>query len=55
MLRDALSHHSVKDAVAHAVALSGRPRREVYARALQLAKESPGRAGTDAKADHGED
>jgi len=59
MLRDALSHHSVKDAVAHAVALSGRPRREVYARALQLAKESPrespGRAATDAKADHGED
>jgi 16S rRNA (cytidine1402-2'-O)-methyltransferase len=28
----------VKDAVAHAVALSGRPRREVYARALDLAK-----------------
>jgi 16S rRNA (cytidine1402-2'-O)-methyltransferase len=55
MLRDALSHHSVKDAVAHAVALSGRPRREVYARALQLAKESPRWAGTDAKADHGED
>src|SRR5664279_950876 len=41
MLRDALSHHSVKDAVAHAVALSARPRREVYARALELAKESP--------------
>ena len=32
---------SVKDAVAHAVELSGRPRREVYARALELAKESP--------------
>ena len=29
---------SVKDAVAHAVELSGRPRREVYARALELAK-----------------
>jgi 16S rRNA (cytidine1402-2'-O)-methyltransferase len=40
-LRDALSHHSVKDAVAHAVALSARPRREVYARALELAKENP--------------
>ncbi len=55
MLRDALSHHSVKDAVAHAVALSGRPRREVYARALELAKEKPRLAGADAKADHGED
>jgi 16S rRNA (cytidine1402-2'-O)-methyltransferase len=31
---------SVKDAVAHAVELSGRPRREIYARALELAKES---------------
>jgi 16S rRNA (cytidine1402-2'-O)-methyltransferase len=28
----------VKDAVAHAVELSGRPRREIYARALELAK-----------------
>jgi 16S rRNA (cytidine1402-2'-O)-methyltransferase len=40
LLRDQLKAHSVKDAVAHAVALSGRPRREVYARALALAKES---------------
>ena len=31
---------SVKDAVAHAVELSGRPRREIYARALELAKET---------------
>ena len=31
---------SVKDAVAHAVELSGRPRREVYARALELAKQT---------------
>jgi len=38
LLRDQLSHHSVKDAVANAVELSGRPRREVYARALELAK-----------------
>jgi 16S rRNA (cytidine1402-2'-O)-methyltransferase len=42
LLRDQLKGHSVKDAVAHAVELSGRPRREVYARALQLAKETHG-------------
>ena len=46
LLREQLRHSSVKDAVAHAVALSGRPRREVYARALELAKP---------KGDHGED
>jgi 16S rRNA (cytidine1402-2'-O)-methyltransferase len=40
LLRDQLADHSVKDAVAHAVALSGRPRREVYARALELAKQA---------------
>jgi 16S rRNA (cytidine1402-2'-O)-methyltransferase len=39
LLLEALSHHSVKDAVAHAVELSGRPRREIYARALELAKQ----------------
>ena len=39
LLRSSLQHDSVKDAVAHAVELSGRPRREVYARALELAKE----------------
>jgi 16S rRNA (cytidine1402-2'-O)-methyltransferase len=32
----------VKDAVAMASELSGRPRREVYARALELAKEESG-------------
>ena len=36
--RAQLARGSVKDAVAHAVELSGRPRREVYARALELAK-----------------
>ncbi|HEY2245814.1 MAG TPA: 16S rRNA (cytidine(1402)-2'-O)-methyltransferase [Bradyrhizobium sp.] len=41
-LRDQLRDHSVKDAVAHAVELSGRPRREVYARALELAKDTRG-------------
>lgn len=39
LLRDVLRSHSVKDAVAHAVALSGRPRREVYARALELSEQ----------------
>ena len=40
LLRASLARDSVKDAVAHAVALSGRPRREIYARALELAKET---------------
>ena len=39
VLRAAMQESSVKDAVAQAVELSGRPRREVYARALELAKE----------------
>jgi 16S rRNA (cytidine1402-2'-O)-methyltransferase len=47
LLRTSLARDSVKDAVAHAVELSGRPRREIYARALELAKEIKG--------DHGED
>jgi 16S rRNA (cytidine1402-2'-O)-methyltransferase len=38
LLREALMRGSVKDAVAEAVALSGRARRDVYARALELAK-----------------
>jgi 16S rRNA (cytidine1402-2'-O)-methyltransferase len=42
LLREQLVRHSVKDAVAHAVELSGRPRREIYARALELAKEKSG-------------
>jgi 16S rRNA (cytidine1402-2'-O)-methyltransferase len=49
LLRSSLKRDSVKDAVAHAVELSGRPRREIYARALELAKEA------STKADHGED
>ena len=40
LLREPLERDSVKDAVAHAVELSGRPRREIYARALELARES---------------
>jgi 16S rRNA (cytidine1402-2'-O)-methyltransferase len=42
LLRTQLATHSVKDAVAHAVELSGRPRREIYARALELAKDLRG-------------
>jgi 16S rRNA (cytidine1402-2'-O)-methyltransferase len=42
LLREQLTQNSVKDAVAHAVELSGRPRREVYARALELAKDTRG-------------
>ena len=49
VLRGALRDFSLKDAVAHAVALSGRPRREVYARALELARELRPKGG------HGED
>ncbi|MFO1112131.1 MAG: 16S rRNA (cytidine(1402)-2'-O)-methyltransferase [Bradyrhizobium sp.] len=47
VLRAALKQDSVKDAVAHAVEVSGRPRREVYARALELAKQSRGGHGED--------
>jgi 16S rRNA (cytidine1402-2'-O)-methyltransferase len=39
LLLNSLKRDSVKDAVAHAVELSGRPRREIYARALELAKK----------------
>jgi 16S rRNA (cytidine1402-2'-O)-methyltransferase len=38
LLRSALKRDSVKDAVAQAVEASGRPRREIYARALELAR-----------------
>jgi 16S rRNA (cytidine1402-2'-O)-methyltransferase len=49
LLRERLARDSVKDAVAHAVELSGRPRREIYARALELAKErdAEGRDGEE--------
>src|ERR1700744_1633519 len=49
LLRERLAHDSVKDAVAHAVELSGRPRREIYGRALELAKDR------DAEGSDGED
>jgi 16S rRNA (cytidine1402-2'-O)-methyltransferase len=52
LLRTQLKRASVKDAVAHAVELSGRPRREIYARALDLAKEGDQEIG--ARGDDGE-
>ncbi len=39
LLRTALTHSTVKDAVAQAVDASGRAKREVYARALELSKD----------------
>jgi 16S rRNA (cytidine1402-2'-O)-methyltransferase len=45
LLRASLLQGSVKDAVAHAAELSRRPRREVYARALQLVKQIQGGHG----------
>ena len=48
LLRDRLARDSVKDAVAHAVELSGRPRREIYARALDW-------PGADAEGEDGQD
>jgi 16S rRNA (cytidine1402-2'-O)-methyltransferase len=47
LLRTSLKRDSVKDAVAHAVELSGRPRREIYARALELAKENNKQMGPE--------
>jgi 16S rRNA (cytidine1402-2'-O)-methyltransferase len=40
LLRDALDRLSVKEAVSEIAAVTGRPRREVYQRALALAKEA---------------
>ena len=40
ILKAAMTTQSLKDAVAHAVELSGKPKREVYARALELAKQT---------------
>src|SRR3954470_20058476 len=45
LLRSALKQGSVKDAVAHAVDVSGRPRREIYARALELARQDEAKDG----------
>jgi 16S rRNA (cytidine1402-2'-O)-methyltransferase len=53
LLRMQLRRASVRDAVAHAVELSGRPRREIYARALELAREVQPPGGADG--DHGQE
>jgi 16S rRNA (cytidine1402-2'-O)-methyltransferase len=44
MLRRALRHASVKDAVSDVAAATGRPRREIYQRALALGEDSDGAA-----------
>lgn len=49
ILRAALRRGSVKDAVAETVDLSGRPKREVYARALELAREVDGERKQEAR------
>ena len=38
LLRDALAHQSLRDAADAVAKATGRPRREVYARALELAR-----------------
>jgi 16S rRNA (cytidine1402-2'-O)-methyltransferase len=40
LLRNALARVSVKDAVSEVALATGRPRREVYQRALALSKEA---------------
>jgi 16S rRNA (cytidine1402-2'-O)-methyltransferase len=55
LLRGQLRRASVKDAVAHAVVLSGRPRREIYARALELAKENDRETYKQTKGEHDEE
>lgn len=47
ILRDALATGSVKDAVAQVVELSGRAKRDVYARALELSKAARNDPGDD--------
>jgi 16S rRNA (cytidine1402-2'-O)-methyltransferase len=53
VLREALRDHSLKDAVALATEASGRPRREIYARALELGKA--GKANDEATDDKASD
>ena len=47
MLRAALLRESVKDAVAQAMEVSGRPRREIYARALELSRNNQAEPDND--------
>ena len=46
LLRAALARASVKDAVAEVAAATGEPRRAVYSRALELAKDHDGTSDT---------
>jgi 16S rRNA (cytidine1402-2'-O)-methyltransferase len=58
LLRRRLALESVKDAVAHAAEISGRSRREIYARALELARdctEGVTDRQTTSKGAHGQD
>jgi 16S rRNA (cytidine1402-2'-O)-methyltransferase len=48
LLRTRLERDSLKDAVTHAVEMSGRPRREIYARALELKQEGDKQAAKGA-------
>ena len=50
LLRNALARVSVKDAVGEVALATGRPRREVYQRALELAKDDGDGARVDAAA-----
>jgi 16S rRNA (cytidine1402-2'-O)-methyltransferase len=45
LLQQALARASVKDAVGEVAAVTGRPRREVYHRALALAQDRAGEPG----------
>ena len=47
LLATALAEGSLKDAVTQAVEASGRPRREVYARALELARQAGANDGDE--------
>ena len=47
LLRGALGRASVKDAVSEVASATGRPRREIYARALALTKDNDGALGHD--------
>jgi 16S rRNA (cytidine1402-2'-O)-methyltransferase len=42
ILREALGHMSLRDAVAQTAAITGLPRKEIYARALELQSEDRG-------------
>ena len=47
LLRQALGRLSVKEAVSEIAAVTGRPRREIYQRALALAKDGDDKGGHD--------